>query len=36
MTDRQKDMIRQMRAEGYGYIRIAQELGISENKVKSF
>ena len=36
MTDRQKDMIRQMRAEGYGYIRIAQELGISENTVKSF
>ena len=36
MTDRQKDRIRQMRAAGYGYMKIAQELGISENTVKSF
>ncbi len=36
MTDRQKDRIRQMRADGYGYMKIAQELGISENTVKSF
>ena len=28
--------IRQMRAAGYGYMKIAQELGISENTVKSF
>lgn len=36
MTDRQKDRIRQMRADGFGYMKIAQELGISENTVKSF
>lgn len=36
MTDRQKDRIRQMRADGCGYMKIAQELGISENTVKSF
>ena len=36
MTDRQKERIRQMRADGYGYMKIAQELGISENTVKSF
>ena len=36
MTDGQKDRIRQMRADGCGYIKIAQELGISENIVKSF
>ena len=36
MTDRQKDRIRQMRADGCGYRKIAQKLGISENTVKSF
>ena len=36
MTDRQKDRIRQMRADGCGYMKIVQELGISENTVKSF
>lgn len=36
MTDAQKDRIRQMKADGFGYIRIARELGILENTVKSF
>ena len=36
MTDRQKDRIRQMRADGCGYRKIAQKLGISGNTVKSF
>ena len=36
MTDRQEERIREMKAGGYGYMRIAQELGLSENTVKSF
>ena len=36
MTDTQKDRIRQMKADGFGYIKIARELGLSENTVKSF
>ncbi len=36
MTDRQKDRIREMKASGLGYIKIARELGLSENTVKSF
>ncbi|MDE6017092.1 MAG: RNA polymerase subunit sigma-70 [Acetatifactor sp.] len=36
MTDRQEERIREMKAGGCGYVRIAQELGISENTVKSF
>ncbi|WP_298030988.1 RNA polymerase subunit sigma-70 [uncultured Dysosmobacter sp.] len=36
MTDTQKDRIRQMKADGVGYIKIARELGLSENTVKSF
>lgn len=36
MTDGQKDRIRQMKADGFGYIKIARELGLSENTVKSF
>lgn len=36
MTDRQEERIRKMKAGGCGYVRIAQELGLSENTVKSF
>ncbi len=36
MTDTQKDRIRQMKAGGFGYIKIARELGLPENTVKSF
>ena len=36
MTKEQKLQIAKLRAEGYGYIRVAQVLGISENTVKSF
>ncbi len=36
MTDAQKDRIRQMKADGFGYIKIARELGLPENTVKSF
>ncbi len=36
MTDKQKNRIREMKADGHGYITIARELGISENTVKSF
>lgn len=36
MTDTQKDRIRQMKADGFGYIKIARDLGLSENTVKSF
>lgn len=36
MTDEQKMQITKLRADGYGYIRVAQMLGISENTVKSF
>ena len=36
MTEEQKLQIARLRADGYGYIRVAQALGISENTVKSF
>lgn len=36
MTEDQKLQIAKLRAGGYGYIRIAQVLGISENTVKSY
>jgi uncharacterized protein YjcR len=36
MTEEQKSQIKNLRIDGYGYIRIAQALGISENTVKSF
>lgn len=36
MTEEQKTQIVDLRGEGYGYVRIAQALGISENTVKSF
>lgn len=36
MTDTQKEQILKLRAEGIGYIKIAKEIGISENTVKSF
>ncbi len=36
MTEEQKVQITKLRANGYGYIRIAQVLGVSENTVKSF
>lgn len=36
MTDTQKEQILQLRAEGLGYVRIAREIGVSENTVKSF
>ncbi len=36
MTNEQKTLIAEMRKNGLGYIKIAQQLGISENTVKSF
>ncbi len=36
MTDNQKTQIMKLRAAGYGYGKIAQELDISLNTVKSF
>ena len=36
MTDEQRKRIREYRANGMGYSKIAQALGISENTVKSF
>lgn len=36
MTDRQEEQIRRMKAGGCGYVKIAQELGLPENTVKSF
>lgn len=36
MTENQKTQIVDMRGEGYGYIKIARVLGLSENTVKSF
>lgn len=36
MTKEQKLEITQLRTAGYGYFRVAQALGISENTVKSF
>ena len=34
MDDRQRQQIRELREEGYGYGRIAQILEISENTIK--
>jgi endogenous inhibitor of DNA gyrase (YacG/DUF329 family) len=36
MTNEQKSQIEQLRLAGNGYIKIAKELGISENTVKSY
>ena len=36
MTEEQKTRIASLRGEGYGYVRIARTLGLSENTVKSF
>ncbi|KIR03816.1 Zinc-finger protein [Lachnospiraceae bacterium TWA4] len=36
MTENQKEQILLLRAKGLGYIKIANEIGISENTVKSF
>ncbi len=36
MTDTQKVLIANLRGKGYGYKKIAQVTGISENTVKSF
>ncbi len=36
MTESQKRQIHLLRKEGYGYSRIASELGVSQNTVKSY
>ncbi len=36
MTDKQKEEIRNLRENGLGYKKIAAQLGITENAVKSF
>ena len=36
MTDKQRELIRELRAQGVGYIRIASAIGLSPNTVKSF
>ncbi len=36
MTEKQKTQITDMKGEGYGYVKISQMLGLSENTVKSF
>ena len=36
MTDSQKEQIDIMRLSGYGYLKIAKALGVSENTVKSY
>lgn len=36
MTEEQKLQIIKLRADGYGYNRVAQTLGVSENTIKSF
>lgn len=36
MNQLQKDQIKRLRQEGYGYSRIAQMLGISVNTIKSY
>lgn len=36
MDDRQRQQIRELREEGYGYGRIAQALGINENTIKTY
>ena len=36
MTEEQKQKVRQLRAQGFGYIKVSKELGISESTIKSF
>lgn len=36
MTEQQKQQIEKLRRDGYGYIKIAQALGVSQNTVKSY
>lgn len=36
MTETQKEQIWKLRSEGLGYVKIAREIGVSENTVKSF
>ena len=36
MTFQQKETIKQLREEGFSYAKIAEQLGISENTIKSF
>ena len=36
MTKQQKEQIKQLRIEGYSYTKIAKQLNISENTIKSF
>ena len=36
MTDNQKTQIQRLRQEGYGYVKIAQELNLPKNTIKSF
>lgn len=36
MTNEQKSKITRLRTDGYGYMKIAQMLGVSENTVKSY
>ena len=36
MTESQKQQIISFRRQGIGYLKIAQELGISQNTVKSY
>ena len=36
MTDSQRILIDNLRLEGYGYSKIATEIGVSENTVKSY
>ena len=36
MNDTQRQQIKKLRGEGYGYGRIAQSLGLSENIIKTY
>lgn len=36
MTDLQKEQIRTLRLQGFGYMKIGETLGISDNTVRSF
>lgn len=36
MNDTQRQQIKKLREEGYGYGRIAQALGLSENTIKTY
>lgn len=36
MTEDQKNLINKLRSEGYGYLKISQEIGVSVNTVKSY